>query len=398
MSLSIEDFTSSITVADLDGDPYPIYARLRREAPAAWVPSVNMWLVTRAEDVEIVAGRPEMYSAQVDGSPLDLSFGGPNILTLDGEPHLDLRKSLDRKYRPREVSSYIDDLVQPIARTYLDKVLSHEDRRAELVVEYFEPISVLSLGAVLGLGHLSAETLQYWFHGLAMGATNFERDPDKQAINDEITAHIDAELRPLMEELRVHPDGSTLAHMLVTGRPEGQPRTIEEVLPSFKVIILGGMQEPGHGAASCLFGLLSNPRQMQLVRDEPERWDDAVHEGLRWVAPIGTQVRQSTTDVTIAGINIPAGQPIAAVIASACRDEELWDDPDSFDITRERRANASFGFGPHFCAGHAFARDQERIALSMLVNAMPDLALDPTFDVEMRGWEFRAPTQLRVTW
>ena len=398
MTVSIEEFTAAISVADLETDPYPIYARLRREAPAAWVPAVNMWLVTRAEDVEVVAARPETYSAHVDGSPLDLSFGGPNILTLDGEPHLDLRKSLDRKYRPREVSSYIDDLVRPIAQTYLDRVLAAPDRRSELVAEYFEPISVLSLGAVLGLGHLSAETLQHWFHGLAMGATNFERDPAKQAVNDAIAAEIDAELRPLMEHLRFHPDGSTLAHMLVTGRPEGEPRTIEEVLPSFKVIILGGMQEPGHGSASCLYGLLADPQQLQLVRDEPERWDDAVHEGLRWVAPIGTQVRQPTTDVQIAGIVIPAGQPVAAVIASACRDEALWEDPDRFDITRERRANAAFGFGPHFCAGHAFARDQERIALSMLVDAMPDLALDPQFQVAMRGWEFRAPTELHVTW
>jgi cytochrome P450 len=102
--------------------------------------------------------------------------------------------------------------------------------------------------------------------------------------------------------------------------------------------------------------------------------------------------------VEIAGIAIPAGQPVAAVIASACRDEELWADPNRFDITRERRANAAFGFGPHFCAGHAFARDQERIALQMLVDAMPDLALDPQFEVTMRGWEFRAPTELHVTW
>ena len=398
MTTSIEEFTAHISVADLENDPYPIYARLRREAPAAWIPSVNMWLVTRASDVEIVAARPEIYSAHVDGSPLDLSFGGPNILTLDGEAHLDQRKSLDRKYRPREVSTYIDDLVRPIAQEYLDLVLAAPDRKAELVAEYLEPISVLSLGAVLGLGHLSAERLQHWFHGLAMGATNFERDPAKQAINDEIAAEIDAELRPLMERLRFNPDGSTLAHMLVTGRPEGQPRTIEEVLPSFKVIILGGMQEPGHGAASCLFGLLADPAQLDLVRTEPERWDDAVHEGLRWVAPIGTQVRQPTTDVEIAGIAIPAGQPVAAVIASACRDEELWDDPDRFDITRERRANAAFGFGPHFCAGHAFARDQERIALRMLVDAMPELALDPDFEVAVRGWEFRAPAELHVMW
>ncbi len=391
-------FADSITVEQLDADPYDVYRRLRAEEPVAWVPAVNLWLVTRAADVETVTTRQDLFTATVDGSPLDLSFGGPSILTVDGEPHLDKRRSLDRKYRPRHVSTYIDDLVQPIADACLQRLLARPGRRAELMSEYFEPISVLSLGAVLGLGHLPAQTLQSWFHGLAMGATNFERDPGKQRANDETAAQIDAELRPLMESLRWNPDDSTIAHMLTTGRPEDDPRTVDEVMPTLKVIILGGMQEPGHGAGSCLVGLLTNREQLDLVRGDPGRWDDAVHEGLRWVAPIGTQTRQAVADTELGGALIPAGSPVGAVVASACRDESLWSDPDDFDITRERRPNAAFGFGPHFCAGHAFARGQERVGLQTLVDAMPELALDPIHDVAFRGWEFRAPAQLHVTW
>ncbi len=387
-------FAETITVEQLDEDPYPLYARLRRDEPVAWVPAVNLWLVTRADDVEYVTTHPELFRARVDGSPLDRSFGGPTILTVDGEQHLDLRRSLDAKYKPREVASYIDGLVRPIAQSALDALLARPERRADLMAAYFEPISVLSLGAVLGLGHLSADRLQEWFHGLAMGAINFENDPVKQQINDETATRIDEELRPLMERLQREPDGSTIASMLTVGRL----RAIEEVLPSLKVIILGGMQEPGHGAGSCLFGLLSDPDQLSLVRAEPERWDDAVHEGLRWVAPIGTQTRQATEDVAVCGTTIPEGGAVGAVVASACRDEREFDEPDRFDIRRPRKANAAFGYGPHFCAGHAFARDQERIALEMLVTAMPDLALDPEHEVTMRGWEFRAPAELRVTW
>jgi cytochrome P450 len=391
-------YAETVSVEDLESDPYAVYRRLRAEEPVAWVPAVNLWLVTRAEDVEYVTTHPEMFTATVDDSPLDRSFGGPTILTVDGPPHLDVRRSLDRKYRPRTVAGYIDDLVQPIADAALAAVLATPDRRADLMAAYFEPISVLSLGAVLGLGHLPASTLQDWFHGLAMGATNFERNPGKQRVNDDTARRIDEELRPLMERLQREPDDSTIAHMLTTGREPGDPRTIEEVLPSLKVIILGGMQEPGHGAGSCLYGLLSDPAQLALLRAEPQRWDDAVQEGLRWVAPIGTQTRQALADVPVGNVTVPAGAPVGAVIASACRDEALWTDPDRFDITRERRPNAAFGYGPHFCAGHAFARDQERIALRTLVDAMPDLAVDPTRTVTMRGWEFRAPTELWVTW
>jgi cytochrome P450 len=394
----VNSYAETVTVEDLDSDPYAVYRRLRAEEPVAWVPAVNLWLVTRAADVEYVTTHPELFTATVDDSPLDRSFGGPSILTMDGDSHLDVRRSLDRKYRPRTVASYIDELVQPIADAALAALLAGPERGADLMADYFEPISVLSLGAVLGLGHLPASTLQDWFHGLAMGATNFERHPQKQQVSDDTATLIDRELRPLMRRLQREPDDSTIAHMLTTGRDPGNPRTIEEVLPSLKVIILGGMQEPGHGAGSCLYGLLADARQLDLVRREPERWDDAVHEGLRWVAPIGTQTRQARSDASVGDVTIPAGAPVGAVIASACRDEALWDDPDRFDITRERRPNAAFGFGPHFCAGHAFARDQERIALRTLVDAMPALALDPSRTVTMRGWEFRAPTELWVTW
>ena len=387
-------FAESITVDDLERDPYPVYARLRAESPVAWVPAVGLWLVTRAADVEFVTTRPDLFSAHVDGSPLDRSFGGPTILTVDGERHLDLRRSLDATYKPRVVASYIDELVTPIAEAALAAVLESPGNRAELMASYFEPISVLSLGAVLGLGHVPAETLQDWFHGLAMGAINFEGDPGRQRISDATAARIDAELRPLMESLQGSPDGSTIASMLTVGRM----RTIEEVMPSLKVIILGGMQEPGHAAGSCLAGLLADAEQLDLVRSEPTRWDDAVHEGLRWVAPIGTQTRQATGDIDVAGSTIPDGSPVGAVVASACRDDAVFEDPDRFDIRRVRRPNAAFGYGPHFCAGHAFARGQEAIALRLLVEALPGLALDPRHEVSFRGWEFRAPTELRVTW
>jgi cytochrome P450 len=389
---------TTITVEELDADPYPFYAYLRRERPVAYVPAVNMWMVTRAADVEYVTTHPELFSAEVADSPIDVSFGGPTMLTLDGERHLDLRRSLDAKYKPRVVASYIDELVTPIAQAALQGLLERPERKAELMYDYFEPISVLSLGAVLGLAHLSAETLQEWFHGLATGAINYERDPEKQRISDDTAVKIDRELRPLMERLQREPDDSTIASMLTSGCPVGKHREIDAVMPSLKVIITGGMQEPGHGAGSCMYGLLTNPDQLDWVREDPSRWDDAVHEGLRWVAPIGTQVRQSVADIELHGVTIPAGSAVGALLSSACRDESVFEHPDDFDVRRPRVPNAAFGFGPHFCAGHAFARGQESIALRLLAEAMPDLRLDDEYEVEFRGWEFRAPASLHVRW
>lgn len=389
-------FAESITVADLDRDPYPIYARLRKEAPVAYVPAVNLWLVTRAEDVEFVTTHPDLFTAQVTDSTLDRSFKGKSLLTMDGDEHLNMRKSLDSKYRPRMVSTYIDELVTPIAKKQLSEIVSND--RRELVASYFEPISVLSLGAVLGLGHLSAETLQHWFHGLAMGATNFERDPEKQKISDAVESEMNDELLPIMERLLAAPDDSTISHMLHSGMPEGENRSAEYILPTLKLTILGGMQEPGHGAAATFFALANIPGAFDRLRRNPELWDDVIQEGLRWVAPIGTQTRQTTQDVELGGVVIPAGSAVAAVVASASRDETVFANPDTFDMDRPRQSNASFGYGPHFCAGHAFARGVERISLQVLVEALPEISLRNSNEVEFAGWEFRAPTALHVNW
>ena len=91
---SITAFAESVTVDALETDPYPIYARLRREAPVCYVPAVRLWFVTRYDDVEFVGTHPELFSAELDDSPVDNTFGSPTILTVDGEPHLELRRSL----------------------------------------------------------------------------------------------------------------------------------------------------------------------------------------------------------------------------------------------------------------------------------------------------------------
>jgi cytochrome P450 len=389
-------FAESITVADLDHDPYPIYAKLRKEAPVAYVPAVNLWLVTRAEDVEFVTTHPDLFTAQVTDSTLDRSFNGKSLLTMDGYEHLSMRKSLDSKYRPRMVSTYIDDLVMPIATQQLTEIISND--RHELVSSYFEPISVLSLGAVLGLGHLSADTLQHWFHGLAMGATNFERDPEKQKISDAVESEMNDELLPIMARLLATPDDSTISHMLHSGMPDGEKRSAEYILPTLKLTILGGMQEPGHGAAATFFALANIQGAFDRLRRSPELWDDVIQEGLRWIAPIGTQTRQTTQDVELGGVVIPAGSAVAAVIASASRDETVFSNPDTFDMDRPRESNASFGYGPHFCAGHAFARGVERISLQVLVEGLPSISLRDSKEVEFAGWEFRAPTSLNAKW
>lgn len=394
-STAITAFAESVTVAELERDPYPVYARLRRDAPVCFIPAVGLWFVTRYDDVEYVGTHPGQFTAELDDSPVDRTFGSPTIITVDGERHQELRRGLDSKYRPKQVNAYIDDLVRPIAERVLDDLAGRD--RAELMAGYLEPVSVLSLAEVLGVAHLGAARLRDWFWRLHQGVINFEGNPERAGIGAACSREIDEVLGPVFDRLGAAGDDSTISHLLHSGRPAGSCRARDFVMPTLKVILLGGMQEPGHGGGSTLAGLLGDRAQLDAVRDDPGGLlPAAVEEGLRWVSPIGTQTRQAAADTEIGGVRLPRGAPVGSLVSSANRDEAKFDDPDRFDIFRPRTVNIAFGAGRHFCAGHAFSRAQMRIAIEVLLQRFPRLALDPARPPEFRGWEFRAPRRLDV--
>jgi len=391
--VSAAEWASSITVEQLDDDPYPLYARMRSEAPVCFVPAVGLWFVTRWADVELAASHPEVIDSRVTPSPLDRTMGGESILVLDGEPQRRLRAMLDPSLRPRVVEASTPALLEPIVSALLDRLEGRSE--AELMAEYFEPVSVRGLGQVLGLGHLDGDTLRRWFHGLATGAINFEDDPAKWAVSDATGAAIDAELGPVLERLDAEPDGSTIAVMLQHAEGTFAQR-VAQILPTLKVILLGGMQEPGHAAGSTLLGLLRAGQAEEVVA-QPGLVVQAVEEGLRWISPIGTQTRRARTDVDLGGTTVPEGANLGVLVSSANRDEEVWGSTaDVFDLHRPRRNHAAFGFGPHFCSGHHFSRWQMRIALGRLLERFPRLALHPERPPVVTGWEFRAPRNLDV--
>ena len=391
---SIASFAESITVEDLERDPFPIYRRLRDEAPVCHVPAVGLTLVTRWDDVHHVALHPELFTADVGASPLTRTLG-QNMLTLDGPAQKRIRATLDPPMRPKAVRGYAPDIIAPLAERHLAAI--KPDGRAELMSAYCEPVSVLALGAVMGLGDVDAGTLRRWFGALALGGSNFEDDLEKQQIADEASREIDEQVVPLLDRLAERPDGSVLSDMLHTEPPEGGRLSKPEVLANLKLILLGGMQEPGHALGIALWALLTHPDALAEVRSDPGLLAGAVEEALRWHSPVGTQTRQVTERTELAGVTLEPGTAIAAVLASANQDERHWDEPERFDIHR-RGAHAAFGLGAHHCAGAPLARHEVRLPLELLLERLPKLRLDPAHEVELSGWEFRAPTALHARW
>ena len=268
---------------------------------------------------------------------------------------------------------------------------------ADLVSEFAEPLSARVLKRALGLADVSEETLRRWFVELATGAANFEGDPDKQGIADRASQEVNETLAPVIERLEAEPDDTLLSSMVNT-EVDGERLSRAEVQSNLKVMIVGGLQATTDLIALSLWAILSHPEQLADVLAEPKLVDPAIEEAARWHSPVGTSTRQATADVELAGVKLERGALIAAVLASANRDERNWTEPQHYDIHRREGSHLAFATGPHLCIGARLGRYETRTAWRVLLERLPGLRLDPDRPIEISGWEFRSPHHLHVLW
>jgi cytochrome P450 len=305
---------------------------------------------------------------------------------------------MERTLRPKRIEALAPDIVAATANELLDRFAA--DGEADLMDSYCEPLAVLSLARVIGLPKdLDALVLRRWFHDIAGGTSNYEGDPDKQRIADETAAEVDALLRPHLVRLLAHPDGTMLSDMLQAQQGNLDAR-MRGFMPTLKLALIGGLQEPAHGLGSTIVGLLEHEDQLAAVLAQPDVLiRRAVDEGLRWVSPIGTQGRVAVLGATLSGVTIPPGEAVGLIVPSANRDEDVWGETGNvFDLFRPRHAHAAFGFGPHFCVGHQLARIQVRTGLRLLLDRIREIRLDPGAPPRFRGWEYRGPQHLHARW
>ena len=384
---------TAITVEELERDPYPAYERLRAEEPVSWVESVGLWLVTRWDDVQQVIKSPAVFTAETEPSTLNRTFG-KNLLGSEGPYHSRIRSIIQPWFRNQAIGHYPDEVVAPIASELVDAFAGRGE--ADVVAELAEPLSVRVLKRATGLGdHVDDDTLRRWFHELAQGAANFEGDPEKQRVADGASAEVNETVRGILDRLEDAPDDTLLSSMLHT-EVGGQRLTREEIQSNLKVMIVGGLQAVTDLIGISLWALLSHPEQAERVAQDPELITPAIEEAARWHAPVGTSTRQATQDTELCGVKLEKGALIAAVLASANRDERYWNDPDRYDIDAHRKPHLAFAGGAHVCVGALLARYEARTALRVLFERLGNVRLDEERPTVMTGWEFRSPEHLHI--
>ena len=384
----------SVTLEDLERDPYPIYERLRDEEPVSWVPAVGLWLVTRFDDVRRVDLDPEAFTARTDPSTLNRTMG-VNMLGSEGPDQQRIRRIVEPPFRPRDVEERTQGMIPQLANELIDGFAGRGE--ADVFRAFCDPMSVRSLRFLLGLDDVPWEDILRWNEGMMPGLANFEGDPVKQDPADEASTALGDAIDQVLRRLDVRPDASVLSWMLRHDR-DGDTMSREEIIANTKLMLSGGLQEPRDLIALTMWAVLSTPGARDALLADRSLVRAAVEETLRWAGPVGTSTRQATGPVELAGVALPEGALIGAVLSSANRDPRRFTDPNRFDVHRKEGAHLAFAAGTHFCVGAWFGRHLARVSVGMLLDRLPGLRLDPDRPVECRGWEFRAPLSTWVLW
>ena len=383
-----------IRLDDLDINPYPAYRALRDEG-VVWVEAIQRWLVTRWDDVIAVETDRLSYSA-MERDSLQTRVMGRTMLRSDGDAHKRLRRAAQDPLRPATVEQEWRPLFQSFADELIDGFADRGE--AELMTEFAAPLAARCLGAVLGLPEASDDELQFWSQAVMDGTSNYGDDPDtwerSERACDQIDTHVDAAVDRAQEQ----PDSSVISAM-VTSDGDGTPLTRDEIRANVKLLIGGGLNEPRDGTGIAVWGLLSNPGQLERAIAEPERWPLVTEEALRWISPLALFARQVVAPVTLGSTRLAPGARLGINVGAANRDERHYERPDEFDIARPKSRNLAFGVGHHFCLGVWMSRHQiGSVALPTLFRRLPGLRLDLDRPAELRGWVFRGPIHLQARW
>ena len=376
---------NSINIASpkFKANPFDFYKRLRAESPIRRMPSLKGepgWLVTRYDDVvtvlndeRFIKNRLNAFSPQQ--SARELWFRKlkvfksleRNMLDLDPPDHTRLRALVSKAFTPGLIEQ-LRERIQSLTDELLDRV--HDCGSMDLIRDYALPLPTTIIAEMLGVPVEDRHKFHRWSNAMTRVSSTWGM----------VTAIPQAlaflrYIRKIVKLRRANPQ-QDLVSGLARVEEAGDTLTEDELVAMIFLLLVAGHETTVNLIGNGTLALLEHPDQLVRLRHDPELIKPAVEELLRYTSPVEMATeRYAREDLTIAGVTIPRGSVVFAVIASANRDEQHFVNPDALDIAREPNRHLSFGLGPHYCLGAPLARLEGRVAINTLARRMPDLRL-----------------------
>ncbi len=368
------------------GFPHEYFEFLRREHPMVWHPETTagqwrdesyqgngFYAVTKYEDVKYVGKHPELFSSFVAGTnipdPEEEALAGLRLIMLNMDPpqHVKFRKLVRSGFTPRKIKELHHD-VQALAAHVIDKVatLGECDFVTGMACEL--PLQVLA--ELLGVPQADRFKLFEWSNQLiGFDDPEFANTPETAGL---ASANMWAYANQLADERKKNPTND-LVTKLLTGEVDGHRLSEMEFDSFFLLLAVAGNETTRNLLSQGMKALFEHPDQLELLRQDPSLVNSAVEEMLRWAPAVIYFRRTVTQDTELRGVELKKGDKIALWYPSACRDEEVFENPNTFDIGRSPNPHLAFGMGEHFCLGSHLARMELQIMFAEIIKRLPDI-------------------------
>lgn len=371
------DLAAALLTPEARRDPYPFYARMRRESPVHRS-AQGIWYLTRYADVEAALGDLRLSN---DRDRMTTAFGGQggNLKALsrltdrlgrvmtntDPPDHARLRKLANRAFTARRVEA-LRGGIQRIVDQLVDRAVE-AGPAMDLIEAVASPLPLSVTCELFGIPPEDRPQVKAWFRRFGRLTEDIDRT---EAAIDEYEEY----LARLVRRRRADP-GDDLISALVATQAQDDRLTDAELLSTCFVLITAGDETTTHLIGNATLALLRHPDQLARLRADPGLIRTAVEELARYDTPTQAIVRVAAEDVEIGGRTLSEGDLVYLFLAATNRDPDRFEDPDRLDLTRPGNRHLSFGNGPHFCLGGSLAKLQAEVAVGALVRRLPDLRL-----------------------
>jgi cytochrome P450 len=359
------------------GDRAGVYRLLRDGAPAYIDPGGRFAALSRFDDVRGAALDWQTFSAVT----AEAKILRPIINDMDPPLHGDRRGNLARAFTPKRVAD-LEPRLREIARSLIDAFAGRGS--CDVIGEFAALFPSRVMGELIGI----PEELLEECRSITDAVMRIE-GPEGNASPVE---RADAIFGRLVEERRARPQDDLISALLAVGRNGGEPLSIDEILGFCYLLLVGGNDTTTNLVGNGMELLARHPDQREALVSDPSLLPRAIEEMLRLEPPTQISARQTTRDVELHGVTIPADTRVLLVWGSANLDEREFNDPETFDIRRSAERQLALGHGAHFCMGAALARMEARVAFEELLRCVPEFEVvqPPERIRSVWAWGFEA--------
>ena len=372
-------FELGVNLADPDayaaGFPHDAFRRLRREAPVYWHAQMHeratqgFFVVSKYDDVKYVGRTPEIFSSEPGITLVDMQAdfeaGQSSMLQMDPPRHARYRKLVSGGFTPRRINA-LEPMIRELANQILDEAA--EKNEVDFVTDVAAELPLRVIARFLGVPEeergllFSSSNRLLGFEDKEYGTT--EEDGKNAAMDLAMLAYRIAEQR------KAEPKDDIVT-ILQTAEVDGDRLSEIDFIAFFVLLTVAGNETTRNQTSHTLRLLLQHPGEMQKLRENPALLPSTIEEALRYSPPVMYFRRTAKVDSELRGVQIPKGSYVAIYYPSANRDEDVFPDPDRFDIMRSPNEHLAFGYGEHFCLGASLARLQLRCILGETLKRYP---------------------------